>query len=104
MRILCPRPKLRSARGAGRPGPQQPEGRRTLPLVFGLLLASDGIAHCADSIIAPQPVRPPPVDKSGYTLFNPTPREYMRAFTTDRPDLTESPFTVDAGHFQLEMD
>ncbi len=24
--------------------------------------------------------------------------------TTDRPDKTESPFTVDAGHFQLEMD
>ncbi len=28
----------------------------------------------------------------------------MREFTTDRPDKTESPFTVDAGHFQMEMD
>ncbi len=28
----------------------------------------------------------------------------MREFSTDRPDLTESPFTVDAGHVQLEMD
>jgi hypothetical protein len=43
-------------------------------------------------------------DKSQYTLFNPTPRELMRELSTDRPDLTESPFTVDAGHFQLEMD
>jgi hypothetical protein len=43
-------------------------------------------------------------DKSQYTLFNPTPRELMREMSTDRPDLTESPFTVDAGHFQIEMD
>lgn len=28
----------------------------------------------------------------------------MRDLSTDRPDQTESPFTVDAGHFQLEMD
>ena len=37
-------------------------------------------------------------------IFNPTPRDQMREMSTDRPDLTESPFTVDAGHFQLEMD
>lgn len=28
----------------------------------------------------------------------------MREMSTDRPDTTESPFTVDAGHVQLEMD
>jgi hypothetical protein len=28
----------------------------------------------------------------------------MREMSTDRPDLTESPFTVDAGPFQIEMD
>jgi hypothetical protein len=44
-----------------------------------------------------------PPDKSGYHLFNPTPRELMRDLSADRPDLTESPITVDAGHFQLEM-
>jgi len=43
-------------------------------------------------------------DKSQYNLLNPTPREFMREMTTDRPDKTESPFTVDAGHHQLEMD
>lgn len=42
-------------------------------------------------------------DKSGYTIFNPTPRALMRDMSTDRPDTTESAYTVDAGHFQLEM-
>ena len=43
-------------------------------------------------------------DKSQYHLLNPTPRELMREFSTDRPDKTESPYTVDAGHVQIEMD
>ncbi len=37
-------------------------------------------------------------------LFHPTPRERLREMSTDRPDVTESPFTVDAGHAQLELD
>jgi hypothetical protein len=41
-------------------------------------------------------------DKSGYHLFRPTPRELMRELSTDRPDQTESAYTVDAGHVQLE--
>ena len=45
-----------------------------------------------------------PPDKSGYNLFNPTPDKYMREISPDRPDKTDSPYTVDAGHFQLEMD
>jgi hypothetical protein len=43
-------------------------------------------------------------DKARYSLFNPTPRALMRELSTDRPDKTESPFTVDAGHFQIEAD
>jgi hypothetical protein len=43
-------------------------------------------------------------DKSGYSLFNPVPDNLMRDLSPDRPDETESPFTVDAGHYQLEMD
>lgn len=39
-----------------------------------------------------------------YTLFNPTPRNQMRDMETDRPDITESAYSVDAGHFQLETD
>jgi len=37
-----------------------------------------------------------------YTLFNPTPEDSMRELMTDRPDNTESPFTVDPGHLQFE--
>jgi len=43
-------------------------------------------------------------DKSQYNLFNPTPRKYWRDFSTDRPDKTETPFTVDAGNFTMEAD
>lgn len=42
--------------------------------------------------------------KSAFTLFNPTPTDLMRDLSTDRPDQTESAYTVDAGHFQVEMD
>ncbi len=45
-----------------------------------------------------------PTNKSVYHLFKPTPRAQMRALSTDRPDQTESPYTVDAGHFQVEVD
>lgn len=45
----------------------------------------------------------PAADKSAYTLWNPTPRELWRPLSADRPDITESPYTVDAGAFQLEM-
>jgi hypothetical protein len=45
-----------------------------------------------------------PVDKSQYHLFNPTPAALMREMSTDRPDKTESAYTVDAGHFQIESD
>ena len=43
-------------------------------------------------------------EKSGYNLLNPTPSEMMRELSADRPDKTDCPFTVDAGHFQVEMD
>jgi hypothetical protein len=43
-------------------------------------------------------------DKSIYNLFNPTPDNLMRELAPDRPDKTDGPFTVDAGHFQWEMD
>jgi hypothetical protein len=45
-----------------------------------------------------------PPDKSQFNLFHPVPADLMREMATDRPDKTESPFTVDAGHLQIEMD
>lgn len=50
-----------------------------------------------------QPENTPP-DKSQYNLFNPTPRELMRDFNSGRPSKTDSPYTVDAGHYQIEVD
>jgi hypothetical protein len=45
----------------------------------------------------------PAADKSEFSIFNPTPDELLRPLSADRPDFTESPYTVDAGRVQLEM-
>ncbi|MBX7192499.1 MAG: transporter [Sandaracinaceae bacterium] len=37
-------------------------------------------------------------------LFDPTPREEMRELSTDRPDTTESAYSVDPGHTQIETE
>ena len=44
------------------------------------------------------------VDKNQYSLFDPTPDNQLRSFSTDRPGNADSPFTVDAGHVQVETD
>src|SRR5947209_20188834 len=41
-------------------------------------------------------------EKDRFTLWNPTPPDLMRELNTDRPDVTESPYTIDAGHVQIE--
>ncbi|MDV7695778.1 transporter [Chryseobacterium soli] len=61
-----------------------------LPVLCCLLFPFKGLAQKAP--------------KNSYSLFNPIPRSQMREMETDRPDVTESPYTVDAGHFQLETD
>lgn len=43
-------------------------------------------------------------DKSGYTLFHPTPEDKLRDFSPDRPSRVTGPYSVDAGHFQIETD
>ena len=43
-------------------------------------------------------------EKDKYNLFNPVPKDKMRDMETDRPDATESAYTVAAGHFQVETD
>lgn len=49
------------------------------------------------SSLAPPPAVPA-MDKSRFTLWNPTPPENLREMNA----LYDSPWTVDAGHFQLE--
>src|SRR5437764_12153675 len=73
---------------------------RMTNFLFGLLdAASLGMAAGKESAAAAKPE----VDKTAFNLFNPTPAQYLRTLDTDGPGSTESPYTVDAGHFQVEM-
>ena len=65
--------------------------------VLGLVLIGAGAARADDP-------SPPPPDKSGFTLFNPTPDADLRSLCTDRPTKSTAPCTVDAGHWQVETD
>src|SRR5207249_5104401 len=67
-----------------------------------VILAAGSIATTAQNAAGATASQLP--DKSRYHLFNPTPGEFMRELSADRPDKTDCPFTVDAGHFQIEMD
>jgi hypothetical protein len=64
-------------------------------------MASSSAAHADDAASSFTPAVP---DKSGYSLFNPTPDDEMRKFAPDRPTKGYSVRTVDAGHFELETD
>lgn len=44
------------------------------------------------------------LSKDKYSLFQPTPQDLMREFNPDRPGVTNTPYTVDAGHFLLEFE
>jgi hypothetical protein len=63
------------------------------------------LALCVIAAVAAQEpaAEGPAVDKSAFNLFNPTPSQYLREMDKDGPGATESPYTVDAGHFQIEM-
>lgn len=60
-----------------------------LPILFFLLLSTQVFSQGS---------------QAGYHIFKPVPRENMRTFALDRPDITETAQTVDAGHFQFEGD
>ncbi|MES2705712.1 MAG: transporter [Verrucomicrobiota bacterium] len=66
---------------------------QNLPVVIGALLVLPA---------AELPVKAGETPQKGYHLFRPVPAESMRELSADRPDTTESPITVDAGHFQME--
>jgi hypothetical protein len=69
-------------------GARRPSHLAALAFVFQISHAIAGETH----------------DKTRYNLFNPTPDALLREMATDRPDKTESAYTVDAGHYQIEMD
>ncbi|MEO1129324.1 MAG: transporter [Planctomycetota bacterium] len=74
---------------------------RTAFSVIFILLTTD--ARGADEHPVQEPSPPDVVDKSRYSLLHPTPRDLWRPLSADRPDFTESPYTVDAGAVQLEL-
>jgi Putative MetA-pathway of phenol degradation len=51
-------------------------------------------------IMAEEPATAP--DKWQYTLVNPVPANELRDMETDRPNIANSPYTIDAGHLQIE--
>jgi len=75
---------------------------RMCVLIAALRLCSSPIFAVEDEV-ALLTVTPAP-GKSRYTLFNPTPIYLRRPYNTDRPSETDSPFTIDAGVFQIESD
>jgi hypothetical protein len=46
----------------------------------------------------------PADDKSQYTIANPTPDSLLRPITSGEFDSIINPFTIDAGHFQIDAD
>ena len=73
-------------------------------VILAMLIAGGRATNAQNPTNVAKPRGEAPPDKSIYDLFHPTPRELMREMSTDRPDQTESPYTVDAGHFQVEID
>jgi hypothetical protein len=65
-----------------------------LALSTGMPLGSPARADELTSTTAP--------DKWQYTLFNPVPADLLRGMDTDRPNVTNTPHTIDAGHLQIE--
>lgn len=69
---------------------------------IALLLAACGRSALADDPTSVPATAAGATDKSQYTLFNPTPVDQMRDMDMDRPDKTNTPHTIDAGHLQIE--
>jgi Putative MetA-pathway of phenol degradation len=67
-----------------------------------LVLCFSGISpRTALAQLAAEDTKP---EKDQYWLLDPTPENELRSFSTDRPPKSNSPYTVDAGHFQYETD
>jgi hypothetical protein len=75
--------------------------RSVLSLLFCSLLPALGFAVEHE---VPVTTATPTPDKLQYNLLNPTPIDLLRPYNTDRPSKTDSPYTIDAGVFQIETD
>lgn len=68
---------------------------RAIALIIALPLSSSPLLAWADD--ADQPA-----DKAQYDLFHPVPENALRGMDTDRPNVTNTPHTIDPGHVQIE--
>ncbi len=73
-------------------------------LVAAFVMLGVPCAARADEPGPPPPVESPAPDKSDSSLFNPVPAAALRGFSADRPTKSFLPYTVDAGHVQVESD
>ena len=69
-----------------------------MKVVIAMAFLSLPVLAWADNPDATQPT----TDKSNLTLFNPVPIDSLREMQTDRPNITNTPTTIDAGHVQFE--
>ncbi len=83
--------------------PKSRRRRRWPALAAAVWIRASGATLFAQEVAPPASRTTTAADKSRFNLFNPTPRDAMREMHTDRPDVTESPYTVDAGHLQFEL-
>lgn len=74
-----------------------PAPRRFFFSSIVILLSAVTLARAAEE-------QPTELIGNAYDLFDPVPSDMMRHLSPDRPDIAESPYTVDAGHFQFETD
>jgi hypothetical protein len=79
---------------------------RLFSLGLLLIVSLPALAQTPAGLPAPDPngVDTLRARKRAYTLFKPVPQALLRPLSTDRPDATESAYSVDAGHFQVETD
>jgi hypothetical protein len=77
---------------------------RPLILFFEISLVSWMLASVgfASDLKTPEDIAKREQQKAPFTLFNPTPHDLLRDFNPDRPSQTDNPYTVDAGHVQIE--
>jgi len=73
-------------------------------LLFGLVALAPIAARAQSDTDDNHPKFPSPYDSAHFSWRKPVPHNRLRPLRPDRPGTTESPFTVDAGHFQLETD
>jgi len=69
--------------------------------LIAMLVSTASFAFAETSEPSTRPAAEAP-DKSQFNLSNPTPADQLRSMDTDRPNITNTPHTIDAGHLQIE--